>query len=229
MLIAPISLFNKIGPVSNFYFFQLNITGAYFVGGIRLCLRGPGLVQGVNTLHYLDTCQFYFTDNETIGHDVTVPIVLIKIINQTQPLQVDGDTLYDGRWTPTWNTANGLSDKLIYEQNGEYLRYASYQNFLTITLTEQPFFVQNNQQPIIRKAELAFLLVKMIGIPLLLPILRFFHSRISAAPKENSIPSITTTSVSFGGSVTSTPKVKHKLSHIFKRSQDNDLVDKFKF
>jgi hypothetical protein len=182
--------------VSNFYFFQLNITGAYFVGGIRLCLRGPGLVQGVNTLHYLDTCQFYFTDNETIGHDVTVPIVLIKIINQTQPLQVDGDTLYDGRWTPTWNTANGLSDKLIYEQNGEYLRYASYQNFLTITLTEQPFFVQNNQQPIIRKAELAFhtllftslvielfgfafLLVKMIGIPLLLPILRFFHSRIS--------------------------------------------------
>jgi hypothetical protein len=96
---------------------------------------------------------------------------------------------------------------LIYEQNGEYPRYASYQNFLTVTLTEQPFFVQNNQQPIIRKAELAFhtllftslvielfgfafLLIKMIRIPLLIPILHYFYNRMCAAPKEEFVPSM---------------------------------------
>ena len=180
---------------------QLNITGTYFIGGIRLCLQGPGLTQGVNTLHPLDTCQFYFTANDTLGHSVTMPIALIRTINQTKPLQVGGEVLYDGRWTATWNTANGLSDQLIYEHNGEYLRYASYQTVITISLIEHPFYLLNTQQPIIRSAELAFhmllftsliielfgfvfLFVKLAILPIVVCILRHWRGRKRSMPKE---------------------------------------------
>jgi hypothetical protein len=211
---------------------QMNITGAYFIGGIRLCLRGPQLVQEVNTLHQLDACQFYFTENQTIGHDVTIPIILIKMINETKPLQVDGDTFYDGRWIPTWNTASGLSDQLIYEQDGEYLRYASYQSFLTIILTEQPFFLQNTQQPIIRTAELifhtllftslvielfgfAFLIIKIFILPFLIPILRYFRKRTSASSNEVIISRIDELK----------PQSKSKVSYIDKCRKQNHLFN----
>jgi len=211
---------------------QMNITGAYFIGGIRLCLRGPQLVQEVNTLHQLDACQFYFTENQTIGHDVTIPIILIKMINETKQLQVDGDTFYDGRWIPTWNTASGLCDQLIYEQDGEYLRYASYQSFLTIILTEQPFFLQNTQQPIIRTAELifhtllftslvielfgfAFLIIKIFILPFLIPILRYFRKRTSASSNEVIISRIDELK----------PQSKSKVSYIDKCRKQNHLFN----
>lgn len=190
---------------------QLNITGTYFIGGIRLCLRGPGLTEDVNTLHPLDTCQFYSTMNDTLGHAVIIPIALIKTINQTKPLEVGGNTLYDGRWTATWNTPSGLSDQLIYEQNGDYLRYASYQTVVTITLIEQPFFLLNTQQPIIRNAELAFhtllftsLIIELFGfaflfvqlaiVPIVGCILHHWRRRKRTMSTETASPAYQTTS-----------------------------------
>ena len=188
---------------------QLNITGVYFSGGVRLCLRGPRLAQGINTLHELDTCQLYYTENETLGHDVTIPILLIRTINQTKPLYVGEETLFDGRWTPTWNAPSGLSDRLIYNQEGDYIRYSWYQNYLNIEITELPFFVQNNQQPIIRKAELAFhtllftslvielfgfgfLVVKISIIPCFGPILRCLRLSYTIRLKEEPLSAVTT-------------------------------------
>ncbi len=134
---------------------QLNVTGAYFIGGIRLCLHGPSLINGTNTLQTLDVCNFFSTTNETLARITTLSIILTKVVNQTKPLRTGDDTLYSGRWAPTI-IGNTLSDKLIYEQNGDYLRYMTQRTIFMITLDEQPFFLQNNQQPIVRVAELAF-------------------------------------------------------------------------
>ncbi|CAF2613931.1 unnamed protein product [Rotaria sp. Silwood2] len=134
---------------------QLNITGPYFVGGFRLCLRGPRDVDGVNTVHTLDTCQFFWTPNQTLSRVATLSVVLIKVVNQTKPLKVGDQSRYDGRWTLTFGESS-LSDGMIYEQDGYYLRYVSQRTTLTFIFSEQPFFLQNNQYPIIRVAELAF-------------------------------------------------------------------------
>jgi hypothetical protein len=79
--------------------------------------------------------------------------------------------------------------KLIYEQDGKYLRYMNERTIFLIVFSEQPFFVQNNQKPIVRIAELsfhtllvftliielfamAFLLFKLIAMPLIRIFLR---------------------------------------------------------
>ncbi|CAF3974682.1 unnamed protein product [Adineta steineri] len=134
---------------------QLNISGIYSIGGIRLCVRGPGIINGVNTLQALDTCKLLFTINETLARTSTVSISLIKVINQTKPLEIGDSTVYGGRWSPTINDIS-ISDKLVYEQDGEYLRYVNERTTFIITISEQPFFLQNNQQPIVRISELAF-------------------------------------------------------------------------
>jgi len=72
---------------------QLNITGAYFVGGIRLCLRGPGLVNDVNTLQTLDMCNLLSTTNETLARTSILTAVLITFVNQTKPLKIGEATL----------------------------------------------------------------------------------------------------------------------------------------
>ncbi|CAF3812651.1 unnamed protein product [Rotaria sp. Silwood1] len=134
---------------------QLNITGPYFVGGFRLCLHGPGLIKDFNRLHALDMCQFFSTPNQTLARVATLSVMFIKVVNQTKPLHVGDLSQYDGRWATTF-AENALSDEMIYEQDGTYIRYMVPHTILTITFSEQPFFLQNNQKPVVRIAELAF-------------------------------------------------------------------------
>ncbi|CAF2998682.1 unnamed protein product [Rotaria sp. Silwood2] len=172
---------------------QLNITGPYFVGGFRLCLRGPHHIDGLNTVHKLDVCQFFWTPNQTVSRFATLSVVLIKVVNQTKPLKVGDESRYDGRWTLTFGDSS-LSDDMIYEQDGYYLRYASQRTTLTFTFNEQPFFLQNNQYPIIRIAELAFhtllfctlvielfaiayLIIKLGCTPITHLFISYYHSR----------------------------------------------------
>ncbi|CAF1174918.1 unnamed protein product, partial [Rotaria sordida] len=114
---------------------QLSITGPYFVGGFRLCLRGPYCVDGVNTVHKLDLCQFFWTPNQTVSRIATLSVILIKVVNQTNPLKVDDESRYDGRWTLTFEESS-LLDDMIYKQDGYYLRYASPRTTLTFTFSE---------------------------------------------------------------------------------------------
>jgi hypothetical protein len=162
---------------------QMNITGPYWIGGIRLCIRGQGQISMNNILRQLDICQFYATHNETIGRFISLPFVFIKNINMTQPLSSEGSTHYSGLWMPTFTTVS-LSDEAYYTEFGNYLRYTSSLTTIQIILDERPFFIKNIQQPIVRTAELifhdllftslcielfalAFLLIKLVIIPLL--------------------------------------------------------------
>jgi len=76
-----------------------------------------------------------------------------------------------------------LSDQLLYNRRGEYHRYLNRETVLTISLSENHFYVENNQKPIARNAEanfhtvlfgslalemfcLTFLMFKLIFVPL---------------------------------------------------------------
>jgi len=134
---------------------EIIIYGPYFIGGVRFCLRGPRIQNDdENILQSLDVCQFYSTVNQTIGRFLTLSIVLVKTINQTDPLNTGKQTLYHGRWIPTWNDVIGLSDEFVCLQYGEHIRYASDRSTILISLSEHPFFLYNKQKPIIRRPEL---------------------------------------------------------------------------
>jgi hypothetical protein len=77
--------------------------------------------------------------NETLSRLTTIQIVLIKVIIVTKRLKESKETHYNGRWTPTF-AESSLSDELIYEQDGQYLRYTAERTTIAISLSEQPFF-----------------------------------------------------------------------------------------
>jgi len=162
---------------------QINMTGPYWIGAFRLCIRGKGQVSKSTTLQELDFCKLYTTPNEAIGRFTNIPIVFIRNINMTQPLNAGSAILYSGLWMPTFSRVS-LSDELYYDEFGNYLRYTSSLTILQIVLDERPFFIKNIQQPIVRTAELifhgllftslcielfafSFLLIKLFIIPLL--------------------------------------------------------------
>lgn len=134
---------------------QINITGPYFVGGFRLCLRGPNRTKGNNQVHAVDVCQFFSTPNQTLSHSSTLSVVLIRVVNQTKPLNIGEESKYDGRWAPAF-VERSISDELMYEKSGAYLRYIVPQTILTFEFPEQPFFLQNSQRPVVRFAQLVF-------------------------------------------------------------------------
>ena len=134
---------------------QINMTGPYWIGALRLCIRGKGQINMSSTLRELDFCQQYTTSNEAIGRLTNIPIIFIKNINMTQPLNTGDATLYSGLWMPTFSTVS-LSDEAYYDEFGNYLRYTSSLTILQVVLDERPFFIKNIQQPIVRTAELIF-------------------------------------------------------------------------
>ena len=134
---------------------QINMTGPYWIGAYRLCIRAPGQEQTSYTLRELNFCQFYSTPNEAIGRSTDIPILFIKNVNVTQALTSSNPTLYSGIWLPTFSTVS-LSDEAYYIEFGNYLRYMSSLTTLQVTFDEYPFFVKNIQQPIVRTAELIF-------------------------------------------------------------------------
>jgi hypothetical protein len=107
---------------------------------------------------------------------------LFKIINRTANLTQDEPTKSSGVWQ-TMFIGSELSDQLLYNRRGEYHRYLSRETVLTISLSENHFYVENNQKPIARNAEanfhtvlfgslalemfcLTFLMFKLIFVPL---------------------------------------------------------------
>ena len=134
---------------------QMNMTGPFWIGALRLCVRGQGQKEESSTLRQLDFCQFYRTPSVAIGRSTEIPIVFIKDINMTQALEADSPTNFSGIWMPTFSTVVP-TDEPYYAEFGNYLRYVSSSTILVISLDERPFYIKNIQQPIVRTAELIF-------------------------------------------------------------------------
>jgi hypothetical protein len=134
---------------------QINMSGPYWIGAIRLCIRGQGQINMSSILRQLDFCQLYNAFNEAIGRTTYIPIVFIKNINKTRPLSTANSTVYSGLWLPTFSTVS-ISDEPYYVEFGNYLRYTSSLTNIQIKVDQHPFFIKNMQQPIVRTAELIF-------------------------------------------------------------------------
>ncbi|CAF3731900.1 unnamed protein product [Rotaria sp. Silwood1] len=139
---------------------QVNITGPYFIGALRLCLHGHSQDESDenvdSTLEELDVCTLFDVEHQTIGLTTYFNVHLIKIINVTKPLKRDDTPQHHGRWKPIIKYTDDLSEELYYAKNGEYLRYASDKTMFTVTLDEENYFLQNNQSPIIRYGAITF-------------------------------------------------------------------------
>ncbi|CAF1687138.1 unnamed protein product, partial [Adineta ricciae] len=101
---------------------QINMTGPYWIGALRLCIRGQGQTNANTTLRELNFCQFYATTNQGIGRYSSIPIVFVKNINMTHALGSSDSTTYSGLWMPTFTDVS-LSDEDYYPEFGNYLRY----------------------------------------------------------------------------------------------------------
>ena len=59
-----------------------------------------------------------------------------------------------------------LSDENLYDHQGEYHRYLNTETVLTIILDENHFYVENNQSPVARRAEVNFHTILFVSIAL---------------------------------------------------------------
>jgi hypothetical protein len=48
--------------------FQYNLTGPYFISGLKICVYGNGRINDVYTLQQLEFCQFFSTRNESLSN-----------------------------------------------------------------------------------------------------------------------------------------------------------------
>ncbi|UJR19390.1 hypothetical protein I4U23_022520 [Adineta vaga] len=177
---------------------RIGISGPYFIGALRLCLHGKSDVEtedsALHRLHELDVCTLFYTNNQTIGLATVFIVRLIKVINVTKPLTRNDRTYYDGIWAPFITYTDILSDELFFAERGEYLRYDSKETTINIQFTEEIYFVQNNQSPIIRRGALffrtvlfSFSLIEIFAMVFLLYKLWFhpIHRRVS--PSHNDL------------------------------------------
>jgi hypothetical protein len=161
------------------------VAGNNYVGAIRMCLSGLSAVrnQSHSTVKELDFCQLLANADQTMPQHTHLRVDLTRVVNRTEGLRANDPTVYSGIWIPNL-TVKSLNDRIAYAQLGAYLRYLSSQQYVTIDLSETPFFLKNTQEPIAKSGEilfhnilfstvcielfaLAFLLFKLIFLPVL--------------------------------------------------------------
>ena len=134
---------------------QINMTGPYYIGGIRICIRGDGSNTSRSTLKALDFCQFYYTDEETIDRVTVVSMTFVKNINMTKPMNKGDSNVYSGLWIPAFSSVPS-TDETYYKESGNYLRYTSSLTIIQVKIDERAFYIKNIQEPIIRESQAVF-------------------------------------------------------------------------
>ncbi|CAF1050961.1 unnamed protein product [Adineta ricciae] len=134
---------------------QFDLIGPYFVGAIRLCFSAPSDTRDEEkyTLQQLEFCQLFYVNNQTLTMNPIFAVKMTKIVNETAGFTVADDNTFSGRWIPSL-TIDTLTDTLLFNDNGEYIRYLFDRFTLLIEITESEFFVKNIQEPIARHTEI---------------------------------------------------------------------------
>ena len=135
---------------------QFTLKGAQLVGGLRLSIAGAAgsSDKDGNTyqLRQVSASQALYIVEQTLQKEVALPISLTKVINVTDPLSSGGAKAVSGLWIPVFPTP---SDSMFMSQQS-YLTSSSTPFLLTLSLSETPFWVYNQQSPIARSSEAAF-------------------------------------------------------------------------
>ncbi|CAF1167385.1 unnamed protein product [Adineta steineri] len=134
--------------------------------------------------------------DEVLAESTTFPITLTKVVNQTDPLASDGLSTYGGIFSSAFNVN---SDILFTNETRYTFIYRTATN-ITVTTTEDNFYVSNLQQPIARQTEIIFhnllftiVILEVFGLVylvtklLLTPVLKNVFSRLQKKFPTNKI------------------------------------------
>ncbi|CAF4354532.1 unnamed protein product, partial [Adineta steineri] len=135
---------------------QLVLLGLKSVGAVRIGITGPSAQDNdgrfkIMELNFASTFVSSSLD-EVLAESTTFPITLTKVVNQTDPLASDGLSTYGGIFSSAFNVN---SDILFTNETRYTFIYRTATN-ITVTTTEDNFYVSNLQQPIARQTEIIF-------------------------------------------------------------------------
>ncbi|CAF1327350.1 unnamed protein product [Didymodactylos carnosus] len=120
----------------------------YTIGGLRVGLSGRGKAE---TLKNLEFYQSFNSSGKMLAHNVEVTMQITKVINETIAL-VGDETKLSGLWIPSF-TIN-LYNSFISQS--AYVRQTTTQTNLTVIISETPYYIKNEQQPIAKQPEIIF-------------------------------------------------------------------------
>jgi hypothetical protein len=175
---------------------QITLADRNTIGALHMRLEGSGVdeeneaLEAAYTLAELAFAQTFTVAGRLLTQQPSCTLQLIKVINQTYPLSEGGTTQFNGIWLPSFS-AN--LDQMFVDES-EYMHATSSNTILSITIDETPYYMQNIQKPITDEAELiftnllftivcleifglAFLLFKLILLPLLRHLLDYCQQR----------------------------------------------------
>ncbi|CAF1085341.1 unnamed protein product [Adineta steineri] len=200
-----------ISTVLQSHTIELNydFTYARSIGGFRVRFYGQQLESrnSSSNIHYLvrelNFIQPFLNNNQTMAYDPNIEFELIRVINQTDSLDDNGETDYNALWSLISLTST--SDLFLTYDN--YMYYGLLKTSFSISLSETTYFIMNHQQPIVKQAEvifhnllftivclelfgLLFIAIKLIGLPLFNRIRRLVKKHSSKIYPEHSTESL---------------------------------------
>jgi hypothetical protein len=133
---------------------KFNLPNIYTIGGLRIGLSAPGEVKSATmTLQDLGFSQTFSQNGRMLGQNANIALQLTKVINDTTPLDTEGDDILSGLWI-------GLFTINYYESffaDSDYLYApAVTPTNLTLTISETPYYILNLEEPIAKLPEIIF-------------------------------------------------------------------------
>ena len=191
---------------------QLLLNGANTIGGLRLGLEGPGAsnesheLEGIYSLMNLTSFETFWDPARLLTRAPSLTCYLTKLVNHTYGLSEHEPLHFSGLWLPSWSVS--VYDTFMDES--EYNYAASSSSVVTMSISETPYYTVNTQKPITDFADLiltnilftivcleifglAFLIFKLIALPLLKRLILFGQQRLGrTSPTNKSDPRLET-------------------------------------
>ncbi len=160
---------------------KTNYTCCKTVNSIKCCLRYVLLALNVSSTFTPSSLDL------VLAPSVTFSVQMTSIINQTNPLDSDGLTIYSAIWVATYTAR---IDELFVSED-RYSFFSRTQTNLSATISESTYYVKNEQEPIARQTEVIFhnllftiVVLELFGLLFLIcklflaPLVRFLHERV---------------------------------------------------
>lgn len=158
---------------------RFNVSSDSAAGGFRVGLQGPSMTDGNFEVLELNFSYAFYHDDRTLTQDPIITIQLIKLINITDPLSSNGETLYSALWIPTFIKSD---DQLFYSES-DFQRYHIHENtILTVQITEATYYILNQQEPITKLTEVIFTNILFTTMCIELFALTFLFYKLAISP-----------------------------------------------
>jgi hypothetical protein len=158
---------------------QFNVSSNAAVGALRVGLTGPSISNGNYYVKELNFSSVWNYTNRTATQNPQITIQLIKLINVTEPLSDNDNTLYSALWIPTFIVN---LDQLFYSSNDFELYHVLDNTILTVQITEATYYIYNQEEPITKVEEVIFTDILFTTMCIELFALTFLFYRLAISP-----------------------------------------------